>query len=182
MNDVMNPAQQAAARARIAADVARARFAAPATIPVLRLVADHLDAAATAFESYDGTTNATFATAISGLASVQDLIARHPDTRIPGFALDYIEAPLTSAPLPELPPLNPVTARLAAEESVLRTELERLHADTFAATADTDRWFRNVLAVLAKWMRLAGVVGVDNARPCNRQPGPAATAEPAPQY
>ncbi|WP_406153049.1 hypothetical protein OG217_05150 [Streptomyces sp. NBC_01023] len=158
----------AATRARTAAHVARDRFAAPATISALQFIAAHLDAAATACDAYDGTTNAPFMEMGRALADARELIALHPDSRLPDTVIDYITAPLTAAPLPVLPRLLPPNERDAAEESVLRAELDRLHADTATAEADTDRWCRAVLAVLAKWKRLEGAVNVDSRRPFNR--------------
>ncbi|WP_328333459.1 hypothetical protein [Streptomyces sp. NBC_00455] len=158
----------AATRARTAAHVARDRFAAPATISALQFIAAHLDAAATACDAYDGTTNAPFMEMGRALADARELIALHPDSRLPDTVIDYITAPLAAAPLPVLPRLLPPHERDAAEESALRAELDRLHADTATAEADTDRWFRVVLAVLAKWKRLEGAVNVDSRRPFNR--------------
>ncbi|MBM7174052.1 hypothetical protein JQK87_37985, partial [Streptomyces sp. G44] len=82
--------------------------------------------------------------------------------------VEYITAPLTATALPTLPRLLPVSEQHTAEESALRAGLARLHADTAAADANPERWFRAVLNILAKWKRLEGAVRVDNSRPCNR--------------
>ncbi|MFP3992734.1 hypothetical protein U9R90_35710 [Streptomyces sp. E11-3] len=162
------PLQLAAAtRARTAASVARDRFAAPEAMRALQFIAAHFDAAATACESYDGTTNAPFAEMWRALADARELIQIHPDSRLPTDVIEYITAPLTASPLPTLPRLLPPSERDATEETALRAELERLHADTEAADTDTNRWFRAVLAVLEEWKRLEGAVDVDNRRPCN---------------
>ncbi|MFG2141906.1 hypothetical protein [Streptomyces sp. NPDC048650] len=158
----------AATRARTAASVARERFAAPTTITALLFIAAHFDAAATACDAYDGTTNASFMEMGRALSDARELIALHPDSRFPDTVIDYITAPLSAAPLPALPRLLPPNEWDAAEETALRADLDRLHTDTEAADTDTDRWFRTVLAVLAKWKRLEGAVNVDSLRPCNR--------------
>ncbi|MDI3409285.1 hypothetical protein [Streptomyces cavernicola] len=158
----------AATRARTAANVARDRFAAPETMSALQFIAAHFDAAATACDAYDGTTNAPFMEMWRALADARELITRHKDSRLPAEVIEYVTAPLTASPLPTLPRLLPPSERDAAEEATLRAELDRLHADTEAADADTESWFRAVLAVLAKWKRLEGAVDVDNRRPCNR--------------
>ncbi|WP_031102402.1 hypothetical protein [Streptomyces sp. NRRL S-146] len=169
MKHAAHPLQIAAAtRARTAAAVARERFAAPETIRALHFIAAHFDAAATACDAYDGTTNAPFMEMWRALGDARELINMHPDSRLPDEVIEYITAPLTAAPLPTLPRLLPPSERDATEESTLRTELERLHADTEAADSDTERWFRAVLRLLAKWKRLEGAVDVDNRRPCNR--------------
>ncbi|MGC5042428.1 hypothetical protein ACLQ16_03825 [Streptomyces albidoflavus] len=169
MTTTAHPLQIAAAtRARTAANVARDRFTAPNTMRALQFIAAHLDAAATACDAYDGTSNAPFMEMWRCLADARELITMHPDSRLPDTVIDYITAPLTAAPLPTLPRLLPAREQHAAEESVLRAELAQLHADTAAADADTERWFRAVLTTLAKWKRLEGSVTVDNARSCNR--------------
>ncbi|MGG7574164.1 hypothetical protein [Streptomyces sirii] len=169
MTTTAHPLQTVAAtRARTAANVARERFAAPATITALRFIAAHFDAAATACDAYDGTTNAPFMEMWRSLADARELIVLHPDCRLPDTVIDYITAPLTAAPLPALPRLLPPNEWDAAEEAALRTQLDGLHADIETADADTDRWFRTVLAVLAKWKRLEGAVNVDSRRPFNR--------------
>ncbi|MFI1012597.1 hypothetical protein [Streptomyces sp. NPDC020965] len=162
------PARMAATRARIAANVARDRFAAPTTLRVLRFIAAHLDSAAAECESYDGTTNAPFSRMMRSLDDAVELITMHTDTRFTASVVDYITAPLSAVPLPEPRRLYPVDARYAERESALRAELAQLHADTGAAESDPERWFSAVLATLAKWARLAGIVAVDNARPYNR--------------
>ena len=167
------PDQIAAARARIAARVARDRFAAPETMRALQFIAAHFDAATTAYESYDGTTSAPFTEAEHALADARELITLHREGRFPVSVIDYITAPLAAAPLPTPRALNPVSEQLAAQEKTLRAELDQLHADTAAANSDAEDWFGAVLAILAKWMRLAGAVDVDNARPCNRRPAEA---------
>ncbi|MFD3514845.1 hypothetical protein [Streptomyces sp. NPDC058657] len=155
-------------RARTAANVARDRFAAPETMRALQFIAAHFDAAAAACDAYDGTSNAPALEMWRCLSDARELITLHPDSRLPVTVIDYITAPGTGAPLPKLPRLLPVSERHATEETALRAELARLHNDTAAADTDTERWFRAVLAILAKWKRLEGVVRVDNARPCNR--------------
>lgn len=164
-----HPLQIAAAtRARTAANIARDRFAAPETMTALQFIAAHFDAAATACDAYDGTTNAPFMEMWKALADARELINMHPDSRLPDTVIDYITAPLTAAPLPTLPRLLPPSERDTAEETGLRAELAQLHADTTAADTDTEQWFRAVLATLAKWKRLEGAVNVDSRRPCNR--------------
>ncbi|MGG2460181.1 hypothetical protein ACO0M4_10225 [Streptomyces sp. RGM 3693] len=162
-----HPLQVAVAvRARTAAVVARDRFGAPDTMRALRFIAAHFDAAAAACDAYDGTTNAPFMEMWHALADARELITMHPASRFPADVIDYITAPLTAAPLPTRPRLLPASERLAAQETALRADLDRLHADT--AAADTEHWFRAVLTTLAKWKRLEGEVTVDNTRPYNR--------------
>ncbi|WP_030780729.1 hypothetical protein [Streptomyces sp. NRRL S-920] len=169
MTTIAHPVQIAAAtRARTAANVARDRFAGPDTIRALQPIAMHFDAAATACDAYDGTTNEPFIQMWRSLAAALDLITAHPVCRFPETVVEYITAPLTTVPLPTLPRLLPVSEQHTAEETALRAELTRLHADTAAADADPERWFRAVLNILAKWKRLEGAVRVDNSRPCNR--------------
>ncbi|MEU9699502.1 hypothetical protein [Streptomyces sp. NPDC047981] len=161
------PARTAVAtRARAAAAVCRDRFAPPATMRALHSIAVHLDDTASACEA----TPVDFPAVMRPLAEAQKLMGAHPDARLPLSVLPYIVAPFSPAvalPIPE--PLLPLMDRHAAEEAALVAELDRLHADTTAAAEDTAKWFTAVLGVLAKWMRLAGEVDVDNHRPCNRQ-------------
>ncbi|MGA5134980.1 hypothetical protein ACPCTO_34875 [Streptomyces olivoreticuli] len=173
------PVKAAALRARITAHVARDRFAPPATITALLLIASHLDRAADAFERYTPgiTTTACLADAAEALSGARDIARLHPDTRFPANFTDYIEAPLTCVALPTLAPLNPVSPALARQEAALRHRLTLVHEQLAQATSEpaTDVWLPSALALQRDLMKLAGVVRVDNARPCYQ---PTAVPEP----
>ncbi|MFD7334872.1 hypothetical protein ACFV98_02565 [Streptomyces violascens] len=179
----LTPAQAAALRARIAAAVARDRYAAPTTMAALAFIAAHLDAAANALDRYmpGVTTNEPFAEAQAALADARELTAHHPGGRFPANFTDYIEAPLTGCALPMLTPLNPVNPAYAEQEAGLRHRLALVHEELSRATTEvaTDAWLTSALAYQRDLMRLAGVVRVDNARPCNQPP---ATPEFAAQH
>ncbi|MFB6529863.1 hypothetical protein [Streptomyces sp. NPDC056399] len=161
------PARTAVAtRARIAATVCRDRYAAPATMRTLHSIADLLDDTASACEDAP----ALFPAIMRPLAQAQKLMEAHPDARLPISIVAYITAPFAPGhdlPMPE--PLLPLMDQHAAEETALLAELDRLHADTTAATEDTEKWLTAVLGVLGKWMRLSGEVDIDNRRPGNYQ-------------
>ncbi|RLU79916.1 hypothetical protein CTZ27_35780 [Streptomyces griseocarneus] len=173
------PAEAAALRARITARVARDRYAPPATATVLRRIASHLDRAAEAFEQHTPgiTTNACFADAAKDLSEAREIARLHPDTQFPANFTDYIDAPLTRVALPTLAPLNPVSPALAQQEDRLRHRLALVHEQLSQATSEpaTDGWLPSALALQRDLMKLAGVVRVDNARPCNQ---PTTTPEP----
>ncbi|MFI6686659.1 hypothetical protein [Streptomyces sp. NPDC050485] len=164
----LTPVEAAALRARITADVARDRFAPPATITVLRFIASHLDRAAEAFERN------TPKDAAHALSDARELAQLHPESRFPANFTDYIDAPLTGVALPTLAPFNPVSAMLAHEEAELRKRLALVHEQLAQATSEsaTDAWLPSALAYQRDLMRLAGIVGVDNARPDNQRPAP----------
>ncbi|MGW1275559.1 hypothetical protein ACWD4V_01190 [Streptomyces tsukubensis] len=169
MNRHPHPRQTATAnRARTAAAVARDRFGSPKTIQILSFIAAHLDAAATACISYPNGSRSGFLEMGLALEDVRELITADPDCRFTSGVIEYILAPLTGTPLPELPRLLPASDQFAAQEAELRDRLDRLHADTDAADTDADRWFRAVLDVHSKWATLHISVAVDNRRPYNR--------------
>jgi hypothetical protein len=173
MNMTMLPAQVAAERARIIAQVARDRFAPPATITVLRFIASHLDRAATAYDSYrQGTLlNPLFEAAHAALNDARELAQLHPDTRFPVNFTDYVEAAFSGVTLPMPTPLNPVSDALRAREATLTHRLTLIHAalNETGSVQGTDAWLSSALAVQRDLMRLADEVRVDNARPCNQR-------------
>lgn len=168
----LTPAETAALRARITAQVARDRFAPPATITALRFIASHLERAAQAFDA-DALQDAGRA-----LSDAREIAQLTPDTRFPANFTDYISAPLTGVALPTLAPLNPASTQLAAQETHLRERLSAIHEQLSHATGEaaTDAWLPSALAVQRDLMRLAGVVAADNASP--RHQRPAADANP----
>lgn len=161
----LTPAESAALRARIIAQVARDRFAPPATITALRFIASHLDRAAEAFERH-GSKDAAAA-----LSDALELVRLNVDTRFPANFTDYVNAPITGVALPMPSPLNPVTPAFAQREADLRHRLTLVHEQLSQATSeiDTDAWLPSALALQRDVMRLAAEVRVDNARPCNQR-------------
>lgn len=173
----LTPAEAAALRARITAAVARDRFGPAPTMAVLIVIASHLDRAAEAFERNRPRD------AVEALNDARELAQFHPDTRFPANFTDYINAPLTGVALPMLAPLNPVSPRFAEQETDLRHRLNLVHEQLSQATSEaaTDAWLPSALTLQRDLMKLAGVVCVDNARPCN-QPAPEPTPETAEQH
>ncbi|MFE0058749.1 hypothetical protein [Streptomyces sp. NPDC059003] len=161
----LTPIEAAALRARITAQVARDRFAPPATITALRYIASHLDRAAEAFE------REAPRGAAQALSDAREIAQLQPDTRFPANFTDYIEAPLTGVALPMLAPLNPVSLPLAEQEAHLRDRLAQIHEQLSQATSEpaTDAWLPSALSLQRDLMKLAGAVRVDNARPCNQR-------------
>ncbi|MGI5337736.1 hypothetical protein ACQEVS_10205 [Streptomyces sp. CA-181903] len=168
----LTPPQAAAVRARIIAETARIRYVSPRTKAVLRSIATHLDAAATAFEQYTGATNAPFAEAEQALTEARALVAQHRDTQFPVNFTDYITAPLSGCALPMPPALDPVASDLAQHDSDLRHCLERMHywLDRATTEAATDAWLPSALAYQRALAHLAEVVAAEDARPSNQPP------------
>ncbi|NEW75459.1 hypothetical protein [Streptomyces rhizosphaericus] len=156
--------ETAALRARITANVARDRFAPPATLGALRFIASHLDRAAEAFE------RKALKDAAQILSDAREMAQLHPDTRFPANFTDYIEAPLTGVALPTLAPFNPVTPALAQQETDLRHRLTLVHEKLTRATSEPaiDAWLPIALTLQRDLMKLARAIRVDNARPCNQ--------------
>ncbi|MFJ2225619.1 hypothetical protein ACIOFY_36955 [Streptomyces anulatus] len=163
----------ASARARVIADIARDRWTTPETMPVLRRIAEHLDAAA---EHLDAHTPGPFVDlpieACEALWEADTLAERHPHTR---FALDftnYVLAPLSGRTLPLPDPLRPVSPGLARQEATLVHTIVALHADKERQAEQPTEWLREVMNAWCNWVRLSSAVRLDNARPANRRPRP----------
>ncbi|MFD5856117.1 hypothetical protein [Streptomyces chartreusis] len=171
MNAQTSTFRAATDRARVLAQIARDRFADPATMRILGDIARHLSAAADALANYTPSTTPGLAghdvpsEAWEELFIADTLAYDHPATRFPGDFTDYVKQPITDRPLPFPDPLNPLADSLAKRETALRDRLEQLHAATARPDVDVAGWLTDVMTVWRDWMKLAGEIALDNERP-----------------
>ncbi|MFI8206657.1 hypothetical protein [Streptomyces sp. NPDC085937] len=175
MDTTTSPYLAAADRAHVIAQIARDRFASHGIVRVLHDIARHLDAAADMLAKFQPSTIPGIAgheapmDAWEELFIVETLADDRPQTLFPPEITEYVKAPVMGRALPFPEPLNPVSARFAAEETKYRARLEQLHQDTARAADDPAGWLTDVCTVWRDWVSLREVVRVDNARPCNRR-------------
>ncbi|MGW0334297.1 hypothetical protein ACWD0J_20920 [Streptomyces sp. NPDC003011] len=166
--------RQAAHRARVVAEIARDRWADPATMTALRItMAGHLDAAAAHFDAVPtGYDEGVPTAATEELFRAEQIAVERPAGRFPAELGEYILAPLVDRDLPfpaRLDPVRPEFEDFAQRETDLVHALHVLHADDEHQRERTEDWLRQVFAVWQAHARLAGEVRVDNARPSNKQ-------------
>ncbi len=162
--------RQAAHRARVVAEIARDRWADPATMTALRItMAGHLDAAAAHFDAVPvGCDEGVPTAATEELFRAEQIAVEHPTGHFPAELGEYVLAPLVDRELPfpaRLDPVRPEFEDFAQRETDLAHALHLLHADDEHQRERTDDWLRQVFAVWRQWLSLAGEVRVDNARP-----------------
>ncbi|MET9776224.1 hypothetical protein ABZ023_18520 [Streptomyces sp. NPDC006367] len=163
------PHALAAQRARVIAQIARDRYAPPATRPVLETIAGYLDTAAHHLETdTPGALVSVPVEATEALWHADRLAEEHPATRFPTDFTNYVLHQLTGRPLPTPEPLNPTRPALAEREQSLTWRLRSLHADTATQAQHPAEWLYSALGLWQRLMRLADEVRVDNARPCNQ--------------
>ncbi|MGW2550041.1 hypothetical protein [Streptomyces sp. NPDC001635] len=169
----VGPYDAAAQRARVVAEIARDRFAPPATMSALGFIAAHLDAAAAAFEAVPpGAYDELPTEACEELFRAQEIAAQHPAARFAADFGEYILVPLIDRALPFPDRLDPADLEFAdfgKREADLVHALHRLEWDGEHQWERTDDWLRQVFTVWRDWMRLAAEVHVHNSRPENQR-------------
>ncbi|MEU5476681.1 hypothetical protein [Streptomyces mirabilis] len=167
-----DPCRQAARRAAVVAEIARDRWVDPATMPALRTMAGHLDAAAAHFEAVPpGSDEGVPTAATEELFRAEQIAVEHHDGRFPAELGEYILAPLVDRDLPfpaRLNPVNPEFQDFAQREANLAHALHLLHADDEHQRERTDDWLHQVFTVWRGWLRLVDEVRIDNGRPDNQ--------------
>ncbi|MCG8971825.1 hypothetical protein [Streptomyces sp. CL12-4] len=164
------PHAQAGQRARVIAEIARDRFAPPATLPILQTIAAHLETAAHYLETDTPGDLSSITVEVTEALWLADMLAEdNPATRFPVDFTNYVLHQLTGRPLPFPAPLNPLSSTLAEREASVTGRLQHLHDDTTAQANHPAEWLRAVLALWQKHMRLADEVRADNGRPDNQR-------------
>ncbi|MDV6291363.1 hypothetical protein R2F25_38780 [Streptomyces sp. UP1A-1] len=163
---VAQRSRMAAHRARVIAEIARDRFAPPATLAAMRDMAALLDVAAAHFDAVPPNAPRELPTeATEALFRAEQVAVDHPASRFPAELGEYVLSPLVCRDLPMPAPLKPRdTGRFARREADLVHALHLLHADYTHQRERPADWLRQVFAVWRDWMRLEAEVREDNAR------------------
>ncbi|BBA98318.1 hypothetical protein RVR_4455 [Actinacidiphila reveromycinica] len=159
----------AARRLALLAGIVRDRAYHPQPYEIDRLVGLLESAAATAAVAPLEDGRRVPAVTLDTVQEAADLMEAH-DFHIPASILGYVLAPALGD-VPPMKALGAVTEQLARQDFDLQKRRNTvLHGDRLNSDDDeTVAWaLRALVTILYKHERLAAVVAVDNARPCNR--------------